>query len=173
MAFLIGVEGNSHFTPSTLFCAVFHLMHSRWVHWNGMDISAPSLHLQRDFSMDQLQHNMILVGQRVQITSTHVFSWDIPTPTSQLSLFIKAGFMNLPLKIWSAFPMHQLYFLIHIENVLWQCNMYSRLFLLVVKSRLSLKTYGVLHICTSPAKPKEATGNKCKQTSRRVDTSCF
>lgn len=37
--------------------------------------------------------------------------------------------------------------------------MYSRLFLLVVKSRLSLKTYGVLHICISPAKLEEASGN--------------
>lgn len=55
------------------------------------------------------------------------------------------------------------YFLIHIENMLWQCNMYSRLFLLVVKSRLSPKTYGVLHICTSSAELEEASESKCSQ----------
>lgn len=80
MSFLIGVEGSSHFTPSTLFSAVFHLMCSCWVHWNGMVISAPSLHLQADFSVDQLQRNMMLVGQRIQITSSHLFSCDIPHP---------------------------------------------------------------------------------------------
>lgn len=80
MAFWIGVEGSSHFTLSTLFCVVLHSMCSHWVHWNGTDVSAPSLHLQGDFSMDQLQHNMMLVGQRVQIISTHLFSCDIPHP---------------------------------------------------------------------------------------------
>lgn len=80
MAFLTGVEGSSHFAPSTLFCAVFHSVCSHWVHWNGMDISAHRLRLQGDFSMDQLQHNMMLVGQRVQIISTHLFSCDIPNP---------------------------------------------------------------------------------------------
>lgn len=86
-----------------------------------------------------------------------------PAPILQLALFIKHGLWICLLKIWSVFAMHWFYFLIHIENVLWQCNMYSRLFLLVVKSRLSLKTYGVLHICTSSAELKEASESKHNQ----------
>lgn len=81
MAFLIGVEGSSLFAPSTLLCAVFYSVCSRWVCWNGMDISAPSLHLQGDFSMDQLQHNMMLVGQSSDHKHTSVFLWYPPPPS--------------------------------------------------------------------------------------------
>lgn len=174
MAFLIGVEGNSHFAPSTLLCAVFHLVHSRWVHWKSTDISALSLHLEGDFSMDQLQHNMMLVGQRVRIISTHLFSCDIPHPHSSACSVHKSRayefafknmvcFSNAPVLLSDSYRKYA----VTVQYVLKVILTGSK------KQIISGNIWSPAHMHISC----QTRGSKWKQMQanfrKRVDTSCF